>query len=461
MPVKQVTIHTMLSGMTHWLIVCCIAVCVMLMLPLTGSAQQRMLSDTLDIRFRKDSVIIEMGFDGNMRRWTAFQNAFNSQYGNLPSHSLRIDIYSGASPEGNAAYNNWLGEMRGQAVKRLIQRRLGSTVGIVEVHNEGARWSGLYSLVEASNEPWRDQVLDIIAHTTPADAGSKLDPRELQLRQLEGGTVWPVLQQRYLAQLRSGASAIVTFIEEPTRRDTLVVENRQVQRDTIVIIKEIHHHHHDVVAEVSRPDSAKLLRQARRDSIHASRLGIPAWSVKSNALLLGLATPNVELEIPLGRSNRWSLQAEYWLSWFTFSNNSLASQIQNLGVEMRRWLGNRRHHPWLQGWHIGLAVAAGYYDIEWKRHEGYQGEHLNAYINIGYQHRWGRHWAIDMGLGLGALYTKYRHYYGSSVYPQNHLTEQDDLLIWHNNGHLLWPGPCHANISIAYMFNAWPFHTKH
>ena len=186
----------------------------------------------------------------------------------------------------------------------------------------------------------------------------------------------------------------------------------------------------------------------------------PAWAVKTNLLLWGVVAPNVQVEIPLDRRNRWSLEAEYFVPWFTWSHNAHASQFHNVGVELRRYLGHRPLRRWLSGWHVGIAVAAGYYDCEWKKHEGYQGEYINTYINIGYQHRWGTHWALDAGLGVGAMLTKYRHYYGGSVYPDNHLEPWDEHLIWHDSGNYQWYGPCHANLTLAYMFNAWPFHTK-
>ena len=99
------------------------------------------------------------------------------------------------------------------------------------------------------------------------------------------------------------------------------------------------------------------------------------------------------------------------------------------------------------------GTAVGYYDIEWKRSDGWQGEHLNTYINIGYQYRFGGHWAVDGGLGIGLLATKYRHYVGSSTYPSGHEEQHDDHLIWKEDGHLNLLAATHANISIAYLFD--------
>jgi hypothetical protein len=177
------------------------------------------------------------------------------------------------------------------------------------------------------------------------------------------------------------------------------------------------------------------------------------WALKTNLALWGVVAPNIQFELPLGHDNRWSIEAEYFQPWFRWSDNTRATQCLNLGVEARRWLGKRQYHRCLEGWHVGLAFAAGYYNIEWKKSDGYQGEYINPYINIGYQHRLGKHWAMDFGLGVGCLITKYRHYLGSSVFPEGRTEAHDDHLMWQENGTFVWPGPNHVNISIVYLFN--------
>lgn len=422
---------------------------------LTTGLRAQTMTDTLAIRFKLDSVRIDMSYSDNAKNWATFEQNFKKHYAGMNPATLRLDIYAGASPEGTAAHNRKLGEGRGMAIRRLIRRQLGKYVNNIIIHNEAARWEGLYDLVAASHEPWRDEVLDII--DMPAgDDDTQRDPRELRLRTLRDGTVWPVLLDRYMAPLRSGASAILSW---QGGRDTIVV------RDTVVVMN--HYQIPEREFESQRkgyvPPAVQKKRaeaQARRDSVLLERLKYPAWAIKTNLLLWGVVAPNIEVEIPLGRNNRWSLEAEYFTPWFIWNNNAHASQFQNLGLELRCWLGNRKYHPWLHGWHIGLAVAAGYYDWEWKKSEGYQGEYINTYLNIGYQHRWGRHWGLDASVGFGVMATKYRHYYGGSVYPDNHLEPWDEHLIWHDTGNYLWPGPCHASLSIVYFFNNWPFRFK-
>lgn len=182
-------------------------------------------TDTLGIRFRLDSIRIDMDFAGNRQAWDTFEQNFRDHFQNVSPRFLRLDIYSGASPEGTAAHNRWLGENRGIAIRRLVRQRLGSRVGSIIVHNEAARWDGLYESVAASNEPWRDEVLRIIEQPASVEE-NRIDHREPKLRALHGGAVWSILLSRYLAPLRSGATAILSYVGG---RDTIVV------RDTVVM----------------------------------------------------------------------------------------------------------------------------------------------------------------------------------------------------------------------------------
>lgn len=423
-------------------------------------AEYKTESDTLEIKFKLDSIRVDRDFDGNPARIAAFSNAFRRRYANRPLNTVQLDIYAGASPEGTAAHNRWLGQNRGNAIRQYVRDTLGFKVGSINVHNLAARWDDFYDSVAATDEPWRDEVLRII-RMQPSWNEQAWDHRELKLRALRGGTVWPVLLEKHLAPLRSGGSAIISYHPE---RDTLYVANIYVpypehtapaKKDTVYI------HHSDtlvirdttvIIHDYQPPRKAKRVRGPADKT--------PAWAVKTNLLYWGVVAPNVAVEFPLGWRNRWSLEVEYIHPWFIWNNNANASQILNLGVELRLYLGNRDLHRWLDGWHLGLAVAGGKYDWEWTKHEGYQGEFINSYLNLGYQHRFGKHWAVDAGLGIGLIPSRYRHYFGGSVYPDNHLEEWDEHLIWHDTGQFLFPGPTHVNVSIVYLFNNWPIRFK-
>ena len=408
-----------------------------------ASKNGNVTADTLEVHFRVGQSNLDLGYADNERRIADFTRLVQQRYAHASKESMQLNVYAGASPEGPAELNRRLGEQRGIALKEILENRLGGLVEHITVINQGARWGGLSKMIEQSNEPWKYDVLKVLAEE-PADEWTK-DPRETKLRQLRRGEIWKVLNSKYLPQLRSSGSAVIMELTEEQLRDTLVI------RDTIVYLPEP-----CIVCE--EPADQR-----------------PVWAVKTNLLLWGVIAPNIQVERALGKTNRWSIEGEFFWPWYTWSKNTHAEQFMNLGVELRYWLGNRAKHHSLDGWHIGPAIAAGYYDFEWKKSEGWQGEYLNVYCNFGYQKRWGKRkqWAVDGGIGLGYIPTKFRHYVGSSNaqnyaehHPEKHLInadgrsiigpneERENHLMWINSGWNHIFGLTHANITIAYMFGA-------
>lgn len=382
--------------------------------------------DTLQMQFRVGQSDIDLNYADNERQITQFcQRVWQNL---AEKEELQLNIYTGASPEGPAELNRRLGEQRGIALKELLTERLKGLVIHCAIINEGARWGQLYNKVEQSDEPWREEVLTILGKRPGADEW-QTDDREQRLRKLKNGLVWRELNARYLPPLRTSGSAVIFPVREipvTSRRDTIVI------RDTIIYLPE-------PCPQYEPPIDLD-----------------PAWAVKTNLLLWGVIAPNVQVERSLGKTNRWSIEGEIFWPWWTWSHNAHAEQFFNVGLELRYWLGNRQKHHTLDGWHIGMGLAGGYYDFEWKRSEGWQGEYLNIYCNLGYQHRFGRRnqWAVDGGLALGWIPTKFRHYLGSSRFPEGHEEEYDRHLMWQNNGwkHIL--GATHVNFTIAYLFGA-------
>lgn len=385
-------------------------------------AEQR--TDTLEVKFRVGQSDIDLSYADNERRIAEFTRLVKEYYASVPMSQLKFDIFTGASPEGPTELNKRLGEQRGVALRNLLKERLGEQAPQMAVVNKGARWGELYQMVDKSNEEWREDVLRILSKQ-PAKDNWRVDPREQQLRKLKNGAVWRELDQRYLPVLRASGMAVIASIPE-------------VQKDTIVIINK------DTIYYFPEPIPGEIVDHR------------PFWAVKTNLLLWGVIAPNFQLEIPLGHKNRWSVEAEVFFPWWTWSHNAHAEQFFDWGLELRYWLGNRERHHTLDGWHIGLAVAMGYYDFEWQRSHGYQGEYVNTYVNFGWQKRISTHWAFDAGVGLGYIPTQYREYLGSSVFPEGYEEEYDDHLMWQRTQwrHIL--GLTHANLTVAYMFDPRP-----
>lgn len=407
-----------------------------------GTAAQP--ADTLEVRFRLRESDLDLGFDGNGQRLDAFMERLRELQEARVS-DLCIKVFAGASPEGPAELNRRLGERRGAALRQLLQQRMeddGLATGCqrILVYNQGARWGQLSQLVARSDEPWRDRVLSVLRQPAPVGGEWLQDPRETALRRMDGGSVWRELSARYLPLLRSGGTAVLARLSGqplPGRRDTLVI------RDTVYYLP---------MAGASGTFGASGTSgtsggRQRRPPIHDR-----PWALKTNLLLLATGTPNLQAEHTLGSSGRWSIAVEGAFAWWTLSHGAYANELVYGGVELRRWLGHRERRHSLSGWHVGLAVAGGLYDLEWKS-RGYQGEALTACLNLGWQCRFGRRrqWCADLGVGLGMLFTHYREYQGSSIFPEGHEERYDDHLMFQRHGHLNWFGSPHVNISIGYL----------
>ena len=397
--------------------------------PASAQAPQVPQGDTLEVHFRVGQSDLDLSFADNQKQVDQFVARVQKHFADAPDKSLKLEIFAGASPEGPAELNRRLGEQRGVALREVLMERLGYLLEEVTIVNQGARWGSLYALIQQSDEPWKDEVLDILAKQPESDEW-KVDPREQKLRKLKGGSVWNKLAADYLTELRSSGSAVIAPVVNDRgrwayRRDTLVI------LDTIIYAPEV--------------------CPCPVDPIDHS----PVWALKTNFALLAAAAPNLQVEFPLGTTNRWSIEGEIFWPWWIWNHNANAHEFGNVGVEVRYWLGNREKHHTLDGFHVGLACAGGYYDTELKAHHGYQGEYLNLYLNLGYQYRFGLHkqWAVGAGVGLGWIPTNYREYLGSTLFPEGHTEEYDYHLMWQKTSSRSFFGATHAHISLAYMFH--------
>ena len=173
----------------------------------------------------------------------------------------------------------------------------------------------------------------------------------------------------------------------------------------------------------------------------------PLFAVSTNIVLDAAITPNVNIEVPIGK--QWSAYTEYTFPWWVTKGNNRAWQIQKWDLGGRYWF-NRHQNPMdvLSGHFVGLDIAGGYYDIE-PNHRGWQGEAIVASLEYGYSWLAARNWRVQVYIGAGWMGTGYRYY---------RATEGDQHLIYQNTGRFTWLGPTKAGVSIQYLFH---YNKKH
>ncbi len=118
---------------------------------------------------------------------------------------VRTIVVAGfTSPEGDFARNDRLGFERSASIKRYIMERTGMADEAIQVYNGSEDWQGLRLLVERSEMPSKQRVLNIIQGMPVWDAAAQRG-RETELMRLEGGRVWEWMRRNLFPELRNAA----------------------------------------------------------------------------------------------------------------------------------------------------------------------------------------------------------------------------------------------------------------
>lgn len=383
--------------------------------------------EPLVLYFRFDSSLVDYGYGGNQRTLTAFHELFSDSVS-----ASRIDtvfITSYASPEGKMAYNSRLARLRAESLKGyLVWKYPYLDQHRILTRPEGENWEGLRRLVaEDVAVPDRAEVLQILDEVKEGDRCKEL------LGRLNCGYAYRYISEHILHRLRNAAvctvrmkspeyAEVINGVEENAAMPSLTCTSFTCRGET---------------SFVRLPLAALPVRSsARCGDIR------PLFALKTNLLFDLALAPNIELELPLGRRNRWSLNAEWMFPWWLIDNDKYCFQVLSGGLEGRYWLGNRTARRTLTGHFLGFYAGGGKYDLQWKEN-GYQGEFCIASgISYGYSAPIARRLNLEFSIGIGLLRTDYEHYHAINDYH---------TLLWQNDGKYTWFGPTKAKISLVWF----------
>lgn len=378
--------------------------------------------------FRFDKSVVDKGYMDNDRTLYYLDGILTDS--TLTARIDSINIFSFASPDGNRKYNERLARQRSTAVKgylvwkypRLDQYR-------IHPRPQGENWQELRRLIAGdSNLPNREEVLQIIDHSPDSERCKIL------LRKLDGGRSYRYIGERMLRYLRNAAVCMVWI-----RPDSLPALPRPVSPNAEFLNKTCELLHAGMKSIPKQAQAAVRTVQTKEKR--------PLFALKTNLLFDAAMMPNVEIELPIGKHNRYSLNGELIFPWWLIDGDKYCLQILMGGLEGRYWLGsreNRMNREVLTGHFLGLYAGGGKYDLQWKEN-GYQGEFfIAAGISYGYAHRIGRNLRLEYNIGIGLLRTDYRHYHARDNYQ---------TLLWQENGKYTWLGPTKAKISLVWLLN--------
>ncbi len=172
--------------------------------------------------------------------------------------------------------------------------------------------------------------------------------------------------------------------------------------------------------------------------------------VKTNLLHWATVTPNLSLEVALGKNVTMDLYGAY--------NNF---QIMKDNVKWKHWLVQPEVRIWtcesFNGFFFGIHGMTGQFNmgklklpplaytfqnniLENLPTRRYEGWYAGAGISVGYQWVLGNHWNIELSLGAGYNHIWYREFEGQRCGPK--LSEGESNYI----------GPTKATLSFVYFF---------
>ena len=330
-----------------------------------------------------------------------------------------VSVTGLASVDGGRAANEILASRRAVAMKDWLVSSTGLPANKILLFENCCDWNLLRQfVVESPDIPSRDKVLAVI--DSDASELSKIQG----LRTLSDGMPWEYLTVNVFPRMRV---AIVSLEVMPGRFSA----GGEVSPLA------------DSVGEVSLPDdSFEMMTEPVAEPVSESVADITPgdclgqrMALKSNILYDAALMPSLELEYKF--NSRWSVGLEGSVAWWRNNRKHKYYQIATVIPEVRYHLNPRE--SW-GGHYLGLFVGGGKYDLE-NGKKGYYGEGGMFGVSYNYVFNAGKAISFEAGLGVGAMYTRYKEYIpvnGNYLYQQTK--------------HLWYGGPLRVKFAIVWRF---------
>lgn len=338
------------------------------------------------VYFKLGSSNIENAYTGNEERINEIVAFINGVEQDSLATLLHVSFCGLASPEGSYQLNSRLAQRRSTALEKLIRARVALPDSIVSHADcNYIPWEDFRDEITASDIAHKTEILAILDEepTLVSYAGnSQIDHRIVKLRQLNGGTVWRELSEKYYKWMRN---AVVTIIVDRKQEPMVVVSEKLPPADEISP---------DANPEAERPDPVAVDEWTRR--LH----------VKTNLAAWAMMVSNVAVEVDL--APHWSVTLPVNYSAMNYFKRTKKFRLFGAQPEVRYWL-RAENDGWFVGGHYGFSyfnVAYGDWRYQDKdRHTPAQGGGVSA----GWRKAIGKHkkWRMEFALGAGCYKVEY------------------------------------------------------
>lgn len=246
--------------------------------------------------------------------------------------------------------NHTLSEKRARNVRAYILEKTSLVDSVVHVGPSDVGWELLSEMIAASDQPWRDEAVEIIANTPIwiFEEGRIVDGRKNRLCMLRGGRAWRYMSEHFFPVLRNTRFQIIyekELLHKPlieakegvTDGNVFKAEKLEtdlVTADTLMFESEngvVHDAHVEISGEglVNGGTEMGLQETGKEQSRKERRRGL---LLKTNLLYDAVTVPNVGLEIPLGTV--WSVGVNWMYAWW--SNGAKHRYLRTVAGHGRR-----------------------------------------------------------------------------------------------------------------------------
>jgi len=156
----------------------------------------------LSIYFKKDSYDIDLTYRDNRHIFDQLAAAVKKIQQSSDSKVSKIVVVGFSSPEGHIAQNIYLAGKRAETAYLYILEKSMIHAYQIDNFNGMVNWQGLRKLVDDSEMPHRQQVLDIIDNVPVLDSEENVG-RHAELMRLENGVPYRYMLQNFFPELRS------------------------------------------------------------------------------------------------------------------------------------------------------------------------------------------------------------------------------------------------------------------
>ena len=422
-------------------------------------AQESPHTDTLGVKvyFRQGYSLLEPSYRDNGVRLAAFAAHVESLQRDTLVRVKSIRVTGTASPDGTSRSNERLSENRAKNIIAWFEERFSFPGVSFDAHAEGIDWAGLTALVETSEMPYRDEVLNILYNTPEwiIRDGRVVDGRKRQLGLLRGGRAWWYMAEHFFPQLWSGGMHLSCEIErrivpqpEPEPASEPQPESALAEEPGCESVQTSD----PVVGQTPAPEPAAEI--AAQPVVPE---GKPFYmSLKTNLLYDAALLPNLGAEFYVGR--RWSLGGSWMYAWWKNDRRHNYWRIYGGELDVRRYFGRRAAEKPLTGHHVGLYGQMLTYDFE-RGGKGCLGGKPGGTLwdkmswgvglEYGYALPIGRRLNLDFGIGVGYLGGEYWEY-----------KPVDNHYVWQATKHRHWFGPTKVEVSLVWLIGSGNFNRK-